>query len=111
MGAGYSDTRCHQYAVGGGEGREDLEQDKEEGYDEHEPSQFDFRCQQHKREREEHDHPRIDRDEHAGVRLGQVELRRNIGEEPDGNELGSVEDERGESEPDEGNPMFRCHTL
>ena len=43
MGAGYADTRCHEHAVGRRKRREDLEDHKEEGYDEHQPAQFDPR--------------------------------------------------------------------
>lgn len=93
--AGDDDACAEQHIIARRESRDELPDAKERDHQEQEPFQLHAAGQQHERQREQRDHPRIDRDHLPRRRLRHGERLRDINEQGDRYELGCVEDKCG----------------
>lgn len=105
MGAGYADTRCHQYGITAGYGRQKVAYDEKRQGDEQQTAILHPGDKQHQRQRKQGHHPCIDGNQHAGPRLGDVQIDRNIRQQPNRHELRRIEDECGERQPHQRKPL------
>lgn len=93
--AGDDDACAEQHIIARRESRDELSEAEERDHQEQEPFQLHAAGQQHERQREQRDHPCIDRDHLPRRRLRHGERLRDIDEQGDRYELGCVKDKCG----------------
>ena len=93
--AGDDDACAEQHIIARREPRDELPEAKERDHQEQEPFQLHAAGQQHERQREQSNHPRIDRDHLPRRRLRHGERLRDIDEQRNRYELGCVKDKCG----------------
>ena len=107
--AGNEQARCNEQLEGGSHSAGELPHRKQRDHREQQPLELEARCEHHKRQRERHDRPCIDRGHHASLRLGKAEAAGDAAQKADGHELRGVEHEGRAGETRERKPLPRRH--
>lgn len=95
----------HQNGKGRRHSREKLPAREQCDHRKEQASQIKARSEHHKRQREQHDAPGIDRDHHACRRLADMEGSGDIGQKTDGHELGGIKDKGGARQTNQWKPL------
>lgn len=106
MRAGDHQTRANQNRIGRRHGGQELTQREHGKHAEQHTLELKARGEHHKRQRQQHDAPGVDRDHDAGLGLGERKRRGNISQKANGHELRRVEYERATGEPDKREPLL-----
>ena len=108
---GHYQARDHQNGIGGRNRREKLPRRKDRYHAQQQPLELKARRRHHKRQRQQHDAPRVDRDHHACGRLADREGPRDVGQKANGHELRGVEHKRRARKPQKRQPLPQRNAL
>ena len=104
--AGDHQACADQDGIGRRHGGQELTQRKHGKHAEQHTLELKARGKHHKRQRQQHDAPGVDRDHDACLGLGERERCGNISQKANGHELRRVEHERTAGEPDKREPLL-----
>ena len=105
--AGDHQACADQDGIGRRHGGQELAQREHGKHAEQHTPELEARGKHHKRQRQQHDAPGIDRNHDACLGLGERERRGNISQKANGHELRRVEYERATGEPDKREPLLK----